>query len=201
MWRPPQTSGCSYLRVAVIQIIHPVGENLINTTRTLSTPVHICPRYASYGQSPYVVTFHESSTNLNGSPCSQEKRLLTQSTARWLTDLWVRTQFLSQANQWSSRLKPSFCWWQATRLTGPISPVCDRYVTHLLMGANPSVLNRHRRGLQPCRCRLANTTPRPSHPTVLHFPPNGCWCFLCSSANVQNCQCTTSPGVFSRYHI
>jgi hypothetical protein len=64
-----------------------------------------------------------------------------------LTDPWVRTQFLSQANQWSSRLKPSFCWWQATRITGPISPSCDRYVQYLLAGANPSVFNRHRWGL------------------------------------------------------
>jgi hypothetical protein len=38
---------------------------------------------------------------------------------------------------------------QATRFTGPISPVCDRYVQYLLMGANRTVLNRHRWGLQP----------------------------------------------------
>jgi hypothetical protein len=37
--------------------------------------------------------------------------------------------------------------------------------------------------------------------------PNGlmrpylCWCFVCSSASAQNYQCSTSPGVFSRYHI
>jgi hypothetical protein len=35
---------------------------------------------------------------------------------------------------------------QATRLTGPVSPGYDRYVQYLLAGANPSVLNRHRRG-------------------------------------------------------
>jgi hypothetical protein len=32
---------------------------------TLSTPVHVRPTYASYGQSPYVATFHESSTDLD----------------------------------------------------------------------------------------------------------------------------------------
>jgi hypothetical protein len=37
------------------------------------------------------------------SHCSQEKGLPTQSPARRLTDPWVRTQFLSRANQWSSR--------------------------------------------------------------------------------------------------
>jgi hypothetical protein len=28
-----------------------------------------------------------------------------------------------------------------------------------------------------------------------------CWCFLCSSESARNCQCNTSPGVFSRYRI
>jgi hypothetical protein len=36
------------------------------------------------------------------SHCSREKGLPTQSTAYRLTDPWVRTQFLSWANQWSS---------------------------------------------------------------------------------------------------
>jgi hypothetical protein len=44
---------------------------------------------------------------------------------------------------------PIIYWRSATRLTGPISPVCDRYVQYLLTGVNPSVLNQHRRGLQP----------------------------------------------------
>jgi hypothetical protein len=44
---------------------------------------------------------------------------------------------------------------QTARFTGPISPACDRYVQYLLTGANRMILNRHRRGLQPWRCRLA----------------------------------------------
>jgi hypothetical protein len=28
-----------------------------------------------------------------------------------------------------------------------------------------------------------------------------CWRFVCSSASAQNCQCSSSPGVFSRYRI
>jgi hypothetical protein len=43
---------------------------------------------------------------------------------------------------------------QTTRFTGLISPACDWYVQYLLMGANRTVLNRHRWGLQPWRCRL-----------------------------------------------
>jgi hypothetical protein len=50
----------------VIRInIHPTGENPTNTTRTLLTPVHVCLMYASCRRSPYVVTFHESSTGLD----------------------------------------------------------------------------------------------------------------------------------------
>jgi hypothetical protein len=33
------------------------------------------------------------------------------------------------------------------QLTGPITPACDRYVQYLLVGTNPSDINRHRRGL------------------------------------------------------
>jgi hypothetical protein len=57
--------------------------------------------YASYGRSPYVATFRESPTDLDRSHCSREKGLLTQSTARRLTDPWVRTQLLSWTSQWS----------------------------------------------------------------------------------------------------
>jgi hypothetical protein len=32
------------------------------------------------------------------------------------------------SDQWSSKLKPIFCQWWATRFTGPMSPACDRYV-------------------------------------------------------------------------
>jgi hypothetical protein len=62
---------------------------------------------------------------------------------------------------------------QLLQLTGPISPVCDQYVQYLLMGANPSVLNRHRKGLQSWRCRLA-TYPLPDFPNQLSpLFPNG----------------------------
>jgi hypothetical protein len=59
---------------------------------------------------------------------------------------------------------------QLLQLIGPISPACDRYVQNLLPGANPSVLNRHRRGLQPWRCWLA-TYHSLTYPTsYLHIP-------------------------------
>jgi hypothetical protein len=103
-------------------------------------------------------------------PLLPRKGLPTQSPARQLTDLWVRTQFLSRASHWSSGGKATLCRQPATRLTRPISPTCDRYVQYLLTGANRTVLNWHRRGLQPWRCRLA-TYHSPTFPTsCLHFP-------------------------------
>jgi hypothetical protein len=55
----------------------------------------------------------------------------------------------------SSEGKSSSCWQTTTRLTRPITPACNKYIQYLLAGANRTVLNRHRRGLQPWRCRLA----------------------------------------------
>jgi hypothetical protein len=51
--------------------VHPVGENLTNMTRTLPTPVHVRPAYASYGRSPYVATFRKAPTDLDISHCSR----------------------------------------------------------------------------------------------------------------------------------
>jgi hypothetical protein len=142
-------------RVTMIRIdVHPTGENPTNTTHALSTSVHVRLAYASCGRSPYVATFHEAPIDLDRSDCSQEKGLPTQSTAHRLTDLWVRTQLLFWASQWSRGRKPSSWRWLTTRFTGPITPACDRYVQYLLIGANRTVLNRHRWGLQPWRCRL-----------------------------------------------
>jgi hypothetical protein len=81
------------------------------------------------------------------------------------------TQLIFHNILWSSGKKSSFCWQPTTRLTGPISPTCDRYIQYLLMGANPSVLNRDRWGLQSWRCHLA-TYPLPDLPNQLspHSP-------------------------------
>jgi hypothetical protein len=135
-------------------------------------PVRVCPAYASCGRSPYVATFHESLTGLDGYYCSQEKVLRLHLLAQ-LSGLWDPPQFLSQDSHWSSRLKPNTCGWPTTRLTVPITPACDRYIQYLLIGTNPSVLNWHRRG-------LPHRKPRNSHNTLpalpfwgLHWSPNG----------------------------
>jgi hypothetical protein len=49
------------------------GKNPINTTHMLPTPIHVRPTYAFCGWSPYVATFHESSTELSR-PTAPEKK-------------------------------------------------------------------------------------------------------------------------------
>jgi hypothetical protein len=58
---------------------------------------------------------------------------------------------------------------QATSLTGPRSPACDQYVQYLLIGANPSILNRHRWGattLQMSACQHHSPTFSTNGPTL-----------------------------------
>jgi hypothetical protein len=170
MWRLPRTSGYSYPRVAAIEIdVHPTGENPTNTTRTLPTPVHVRLVYASCERSPYVATLHKSSAGLDGCTAPEKKCSRLHLSAR-LSGLWDPLQFLSQHNHWSSALKPSTCWWQTTRLTGHISPTCDRYVQYLLVGANPSVLDQHRWGLQYWRSWLSTYHSSTFPVSCLPFP-------------------------------
>jgi hypothetical protein len=147
MWRLPRTSGYSYLRVTAIRIdVHPAGENPTNTTCTLSTRVHVCPTYASCGQSTYVATFRKPSTTLVGPYCSQDKGLSMQPQPGWVIHRSA-TQFVSQDNHWSNNESQASVDNRLQWFTGPITPACNRYVQYLLAGANPSVLNQHRRRL------------------------------------------------------
>jgi hypothetical protein len=84
------------------------------SVRVWSKTIHI-------SRGPHIATFCETPIDLDGSHCSWEKVIPTQSTARRPIDPCVHTQFLSRANQWSSRRKPSSCWWPTTQLTGTIN--------------------------------------------------------------------------------
>jgi hypothetical protein len=80
---------------------------------------------------------------------SREKELPTQSIARrWSIRGSIPSFSPEPANQ-AVGAKPSIYQRSTTRLTGPISLVCNRYVQYLLVGANRMVLNRPRWGLQP----------------------------------------------------
>jgi hypothetical protein len=133
----------------VIRIdIHPAGKNPTNTPCTLPTLVNARPTYAFYGQSPYVTTFHWL-------PRSKDR--LTQPSS------WVASFFLPCDNPRVGERGFGPIVTQLHQLTGPISPACDQYIQYLLTGVNPSVLNRHRRGLEPWSYQLA-TYPLPDLP-------------------------------------
>jgi hypothetical protein len=117
--------------------------------------VHVWSKTIHISCGPHIVTLHETPTDLDGSHCSWEKELPTQSTAHRLSDPQVCTQFLSWANQWSSGRKPSSCQWPTTRLT------------RLINTSMRSVLNRYKQGLQLCRYRLATYPPPPDFPNQL----------------------------------
>jgi hypothetical protein len=135
--------------------------------------VRVWSQTIRFSRDQRIAIFHEVINGFVQIHCPWEEGLLTQSTARRPFDPWVRTQLLSHNSQWGNGEKTSWCCQPATRLTRPISPACDRYVQYLLAGANTSVLNRHRRGLQPWRHRLS-TYHSPTFPTdSLSFPPMG----------------------------
>jgi hypothetical protein len=83
----------------------PCRGNLIHTTHTLLTPVHVCHSYAS---------FHESSTMLGRVTTPDKKEFPTTSPAHRLIDLWVPIQFLSPSQPLKQWRKPNICWQQAT---------------------------------------------------------------------------------------
>jgi hypothetical protein len=82
--------------------------------------VGIYPSTICISRGPRIATFCKVINNDGQSHCSQQKGLLTQSTARQLTDPWVHIQFLSWASHWHSGGKATLCWYHATRFTGPI---------------------------------------------------------------------------------
>jgi hypothetical protein len=77
--------------------VHPAGENLINTTRTLSTSIYVRHMYASCGWSPYVATFHADLTELDRFTAPEKKCSRLHLSAR-LSGPQDPPQFLSQHN-------------------------------------------------------------------------------------------------------
>jgi hypothetical protein len=146
--------------------------NLIHTTHTLPTPIHIHHSYASYELSPYMATFHADSTELDRFTALEKKcsrlHLLAQ-----LSDLQDPPQFSLPnttikavcLSQISVDEHATSVYW--AHITGMWS-----VRSILAHGSNTSVLNRHRRGLQPWRCRFA-TSHSPTFPT--DNPPLSTW--------------------------
>jgi hypothetical protein len=143
----------------------------------ISHSVHVWSQTIRISHGQHIATFHEVVNSGGQSHCSWAKGLPTQSTARRLTDLWVHTQFISQDSHWSSGGKTNHYWRQATRLTGLISLTYD--VQYLLTGVNSSVLNWHRRGLQPPKglARSQVIQSQHSHKWNGETPIAGPWSF------------------------
>jgi hypothetical protein len=148
--------------------VHPVGETPNNMSCMLPTPVHACPVYAFCGQSPYVTTFHWLPQSQNR-PLHPEELLTTKDRLAQPSSR-VASFFLPCDSPGVGERDFGPMVTQLLKLTGPISPACDRYVQYLLAGANPSVLNRYRWGLQPWRCRLATYHSLTFPTSCLHFP-------------------------------
>jgi hypothetical protein len=134
----------SYPIVAVIRIdVHPAGENPIDSHRvsdSTSPVVRIGNLLLVPTRTKHTPTLREALTT--------EDRLVQSSS--WVTSfplphdsLWVGERGFSQVVS------------QLHQLTEPISPACNRYIQYLLVGDNSLALNRHKRGLQPWRCRLS----------------------------------------------
>jgi hypothetical protein len=139
--------------------VQPAGKNLTNTTRMLPKQMHVRLTYASCEWSLYMATFHESSTELSKAtaPKKRGSRHNPQH-ASWPIHGSVLSFSLEPTNE-EVGAKPSIYRWHAIRLTGPISPACYRYVQYLLAGANPSILNQHRRGYNLGGVVFPHTTP------------------------------------------
>jgi hypothetical protein len=146
-------SDYSYPRVAAIRIdVHPAGETRL-THHTHFTPGsrmaldHMCLMWSAYSNLLWVIN-----------SVGQLLLLLRKSAP----DSTSQPDWVAHGTRLS--FSPNI----AIEAVGLIQvSVDDRWLT----GANPSVINRHRRGIQPWRCRLA-TSHSPTFSTDgLHFPP------------------------------
>jgi hypothetical protein len=150
----------------VIRIdVHPTGENLINMP-------HAFDAWFMYDPGPY--TSCDLRSQPFASPHKDETGPYTQKKSWQPKTDWPDHRLRSPHDSLGVGERGfSQVVTQLHQLTGPITPACDRYVQYLLVGANPSILNWHRRGLQPWWCQLS-TNHSPSFLTDgLHFPPKG----------------------------
>jgi hypothetical protein len=134
-------------RVAAIRIdVHPAGKNLNNTSCALHT-------WFAYGPEPYVS--HDSHrTTFHQSPRSRKKpihpeEVLTTKDRLTRSSFWVALFFLPCDSPRVGERSFGPVVTQLLQLTGPINISMRLVRSVLARGANPSVLNLHRRGLQP----------------------------------------------------
>jgi hypothetical protein len=151
----------SYPRVTVIRIdVHPQGktQSICHTISMLDlcmVPGHTSPMVCVGNLSLVPTRMKQAPTP--GEVLATEDRLARLSS--WVISFPLPHDSLGVGERGFNQVVT-----QLHQLTGPITPAYDRYVQYLLTGVNPLVLNRHRRGLQPWRCRLS-THHSPTFPT------------------------------------
>jgi hypothetical protein len=149
--------------------VHPAGENLTNTTRMLPTLVHVRPTYASYGQSPYVATFHESSTKLDRVTAPEKKGSWhNPQHASWPIRRSIPSFSPEPTNEVVEKAKISI----NIRLLGLPGPyhrhAIDTFNT-CSQGPTHRSLTDTGGGYNLAGASLPHTTPRPSQPTISSF--------------------------------
>jgi hypothetical protein len=139
-------------------------------TRMLPTPAHVHPSYASYGWSPYVATFHESSTELDRVTAPEKKgsRHNPQCVGSPIRGS-VPSFSPEPTNEGMEKVKTSI----NSRLLGLPGP----YHRHAIgvfntcsRGPTERSLTDTGRGYNLGGADLPQPTPRPSQPAVSPFP-------------------------------
>jgi hypothetical protein len=136
------------------------------SVRVWSKTIHI-----SRGQ--HLTTFYDTTTDLDRSHCSREKgsRHNPQHVG-WSIRGFVPSFSPEPANEAGGHKSGSYRW-PTTRLIGPISLACDRYVQYLFTGATHRSLTDIGGGYNLGGVGLPHTTPRPFPTNYLHFPTKG----------------------------
>jgi hypothetical protein len=169
-WWLPQTSGTHIRESRWFKLMYTLQGKTQSTRHKLST---LDPRRVPGHTSHVVHVDNLSPVHTSTKQAPTPRRNLGDQRQ---IDLAIVLGHLIPPSSWQplsrgERFPPSS--YTATLAYWPHIPACDQYVQCLLMGANPSVLNRHRQGLQSWRCRLF-TYHSPTFPiNDLHFPSKG----------------------------
>jgi hypothetical protein len=146
------------------------GKNLINTSHTLPTPVHVRPVYASCRQSPYVATFHESSIELSRSTTPEKKGswhnpqcIVNRSVGPYLASLL--SQPMKQWGQSQASMNG-----QLLELLGPYHQYAIDIFNTCSRGPTKRSLTDTSGGYNLGGAGFPHSTARPSRPVVSPFP-------------------------------
>jgi hypothetical protein len=139
-------------------------------SRTLPTPVHVRPAYASYRQSRYVATFHKSSTELSRSTAPEKKgsRHNPQRAADRSMGPYPASLLSQPMKQWGQ--SQASINGQLLGLLGPYDQYAIGMFNTCSWGPTERSLTDIGGGYNLGGADFPRTTPRPSRPAVSHFP-------------------------------